>query len=137
MDNENRITDSLNGGAKPSTFEFAKSLRRNVTMQEQIMWKELKENKLGVKFRQQHPYGKYILDFYSHQVKLAIEIDGDSHNQAYQKEYDKFRTSELNRCGIMELRFSNNMVEDNLSYVLSEIKKVIDMRLAASRTLNP
>ena len=122
---KNDVRQRLHGGATPSTIEFAKQLRLNMTTSEKVLWDELKEKKIGYKFRRQHPYGKYILDFYCHELRLSIEIDGEIHSSKDQKKYDNFRTSELNRCNIKELRFTNDNVKNSLEVVLAKIKKEI------------
>jgi len=66
-------------GASPLIFERAKQLRNQVTHAEMIIWNYLRGNQCGYKFRRQHPVGNFILDFYCHQLKLAIEIDGSIH----------------------------------------------------------
>ena len=91
-----------------------------MTVSEKILWNELKENKLGVKFRRQHPYGKYILDFYCHKYRLSIEVDGGIHCDTEQKKYDKFRTQELERCEIKELRFKNSEIISDLELVRND-----------------
>ena len=63
--------------ASPDTFKKVKELRDNETPAEKILWTCLSENKLGVKFRRQHPIKWFIADFYCHKAKLIIEVDGD------------------------------------------------------------
>lgn len=65
----------------PKLKELAKSLRKNVTFSEVLLWNELKQKKmLGYDFDRQRPIEEYIVDFYSKDLMLAIEVDGDSHN---------------------------------------------------------
>lgn len=72
----------------------AKELRRNQTPTERKLWAKLRGKQLcGLKFRRQHPIGRYIVDFCCLARKLVIEIDGDSH--AFQVEYDRERTAYL------------------------------------------
>jgi very-short-patch-repair endonuclease len=109
-------------GAKPKNFQFAKQNRDSPTKCEAILWKALSNKKLaGFRFKRQHPVGKYILDFYCHKLKLSIEVDGMYHSNADQMEYDKFRSSELLRLGIQELRFSNREIEHSLNNVIDKI----------------
>jgi len=77
---------------------------------------------LGFKFRRQHPLDKYIADFYSHEAKLIIEIDGGIHNQLDSIEYDKNRSYELEELGIKVLRFTNEEVNESLGMVLDVIR---------------
>ena len=66
---------------KGDIFEVAKMLRKNMTKAELILWKRLKNRDLyKYKFRRQHPVDIFIIDFYCHEIKLAVEIDGDFHS---------------------------------------------------------
>ncbi len=98
---------------------FAKKLRKEQTKQEKLLWSKLRNNQLGVKFRRQYPIQGYILDFYSPELKLAIEADGGQHQK--NKEYDQQRTEFLNSIGVRVLRFWNNEITDNLELVLTKI----------------
>ena len=112
-------------GAEPIIFEYAKMLRRTPTHAEQVLWKYLNKNKIGVKFRRQHPISKYISDFYCHKWRLVIEIDGDYHFDSDQRNYDIFRTEELSNLGIKVIRFTNKQVLNDIDSVLEKIKKEI------------
>ena len=86
------------------------------------MWHYLRDRRLeGFKFRRQHPLQNYIADFYCHERKLVVELDGNVHNARDQKEYDGGRTYELNKVGIKVIRFSNEEVIMKIEMVLSEI----------------
>jgi very-short-patch-repair endonuclease len=101
---------------------FAKQLRQGQTDAERLLWQVLRGRNLkGFKFRRQHPVGGYILDFYCHDVRLAIELDGGGHNTADQKLYDEERTKALNGAGIKIIRFWNHDVLTSLESVLEEI----------------
>lgn len=105
-------------------IELAREMRVNLTTPEKILWEELKTKKLeGYRFRIQHPIHRYILDFYCHEKKLAIEIDGEIHKS--RKDYDEYRDEYLKSAGITTLRFKNEDVVSNLNYVLSEIKSYL------------
>ena len=69
-------------------------------MLKQILWGYLKTKSLGFKFRRQHPYSLYILDFYCHSLKLVIEIDGSIHEKEEVKENDKIRQQSLEIDGL-------------------------------------
>ncbi len=60
-------------------FAHARELRSELSVPEQILWKESKGKSLGVKFRRRHPIGPYIVDFYARDAALVVEVDGDSH----------------------------------------------------------
>lgn len=101
----------------------ARRLRREDTKVEKILWKELRGNKLGVKWRRQHPIDMYILDFYSPQINLCIELDGSVHNIKETKEYDSIREKYLKNRNIRILRFWNREVEKDLGGVLEKIRE--------------
>lgn len=67
-------------GASNIIFKNAKALRKRQTDAERLLWQQINEKKLGVKFRRQHPISFYIVDFYCHEVKLIIELDGGIHD---------------------------------------------------------
>jgi very-short-patch-repair endonuclease len=65
--------------APGETRDFARSLRRKLSLPEGLLWRAIKGRKLaGLHFRKQHPIGPYVLDFYCHEAKLAVEVDGQS-----------------------------------------------------------
>jgi cyclase len=66
-------------------------LRRKPTHEEKLLWQFLKVNKLGVRFKRQHPIWLYIADFYCHEIKLVIEVDGSIHNVKEVMEHDMIR----------------------------------------------
>jgi very-short-patch-repair endonuclease len=104
---------------KLNTVIKARYLRHEETKAEKMLWKELRNKKLGVKFRRQHPLDKFILDFYAPEIKLGIELDGSSHKD--NKEYDKLRTEYFESLGIKIIRFWNLEIENNLEEVLIKI----------------
>ena len=103
-----------------------RSLRNNAPKAEKILWQKLKSSRLnGYKFRRQHGFDKYIVDFYCPQLKLAIEIDGTSH--FYEKEEqkkDQNRQKIIESMGINFLRFTNTDIYENLNDVLNSITEV-------------
>ena len=115
-------------GASPSTKAMAAELRKNMTIAEKVLWQQLRKNQIdGLKFRRQHPVDIFILDFYCHERKLAIEVDGGIHNQIDQKEWDENRTYELNEFGIKILRFTNEDVIDGTKEVIKSIKEFLKL----------
>ncbi|MFA7061989.1 MAG: endonuclease domain-containing protein [Pedobacter sp.] len=93
-----------------------RALRVMMTDAEQMLWRFLRGRQVsGVKFRRQHPFGDYILDFVSLEIKLVIEVDGGHHN--LQAQYDKQRTLYLNSAGFQVLRFWNNEVIQEIEAV--------------------
>jgi len=116
-------------GTYSRNFEYARENRMKSTPAEEQLWTELKNKKLkGLKFRRQHPVGIFILDFYCHSAKLAIELDGGYHLSVEQKEYDSNRAAMLQEAGISEIRFSNSEILNNLSDVLEKIVNIIESK---------
>ena len=103
-------------------LEAARSLRCNLTDAELMLWYCLRRKQLGgFRFRRQHPFERFVLDFYCCEVKLAIELDGGHHNEPDVKARDSVRTELLSANGIKILRFWNNEVFSNLEGVLQKI----------------
>jgi cyclase len=117
-------------GAGSIIFKRAEQLRDRMTEAECLLWEELRNKKFPVKFRRQHPLGKYIADFYSHKLKLVIELDGNIHLKPEVKAYDKMREAEIKSLGLTVIRFKNDEVIYNLEAVLSEIRKLVDAFLS-------
>jgi very-short-patch-repair endonuclease len=108
-------------GTIPQVEQAARQLRQNLTPAEAKLWNALRNRQLsGLKFRCQHPVGRFILDFYCPSCQLVIEVDGEIHEQ--QTEYDKERTKHLQAYGYRVLRFSNQQILNDLPTVLVEIK---------------
>jgi very-short-patch-repair endonuclease len=82
----------------------------------------------SLKFRRQHPLGPYIVDFYCHQVRLVIEVDGGQHWDEEQRRYDARRTAYLQMKAIRVIRFSNDEVLKETEGVLEYIQQVIETR---------
>ena len=82
------------------------------------------QNRL-LKFRRQHPVDIFVLDFYCHELKLAIEVDGEIHLSTEVKAYDEGRTYELEKFGIKILRFTNNQIFENMDEVQGSILNII------------
>jgi very-short-patch-repair endonuclease len=117
----------LHQGAKPKVFTYARSLRKSSTRAEQLLWKEVRNKSLsGFKFRRQHPINGFIADFYCHECRLIIEIDGDIHNDPAILERDHERTNQLNALGIQILRFTNQQIFNEIAQVLSMIQTQIE-----------
>ena len=102
--------------------ERRRELRKNQTKAEEILWFELRHEKLGFKFKRQHGIGGYILDFYCSQKKLIIELDGGIHDTEENREYDEVRDKYFTELGYKVLRFKNVEVESEIEKVLEKIK---------------
>ncbi|GGE41049.1 very-short-patch-repair endonuclease [Pedobacter psychrotolerans] len=119
--------DELFKGANHKLFEFSKVLRKTATETEDILWQSLRKKQLnGFKFRRQHPLDKYIADFYCHEAKLVVEVDGEIHNTEENKEYDKSRSYEFKELGITVIRFTNEEVIENMKMVLEVIRRHLE-----------
>src|SRR5258705_7758637 len=117
---------NLHHGAKPSTFRNANKLRRSETQAEQKLWVLLRNRQLnGKKFRRQHAILNYVADFYCHESKLIIELDGNYHKSAEAAEYDQLRTAQLNEAGITVLRFWNEEIMNDPERVLERISDLL------------
>ena len=113
-------------GASPATLRIAADLRANMTTAEKILWERLRNKKCcNLKFRRQHPIGDFIVDFFCYDAMLAIELDGEVHNDDYQKERDYERTKILRELGIDIIRFKNHEVMGNIGDVIRSIEEVI------------
>ena len=112
-------------GASWIIHKQARDLRKRETKTEKILWGLLSNKKLGVKFRRQHPISQFIADFYCHELKLVIEVDGEIHLHQENIEYDKMRTSVFNDHGISVIRFTNREILKNPGEVLTAIEKLV------------
>jgi len=110
-------------GADSLIFQNAEALRNMMTPAEMLLWGHLKGNQLGTKFRRQHPLGIYIADFYCHQHKLIIELDGSIHDVPEVAANDIQRQTNLEAEGLKFLRFKNEQIFNQLENVLNTIKK--------------
>ena len=116
---------SMHCGAIRPLYQRARELRNNATHAEETLWGYLKTKPLGFKFRRQHPYSRYILDFYCHAVKLVIEVDGKVHERTDVKLNDEERQKVIEEDGMKFLRFSNEQILKSLEKVILEIEKLL------------
>lgn len=99
-----------------------RNLRKVLPEPERKLWYFLRNNQLhGYKFRRQYSIGRYVVDFYCHEARLAIEIDGDSHFTSQAQQYDEDRTAYLEAHNIQVIRFTNAEVMKNAEGVVSVI----------------
>src|SRR6218665_2623031 len=83
----------------------ARALRRSPTLAESLLWQQLRARPYGLKFRRQHPFGPFIVDFYCPAVRLVVEVDGDSHDMGDRPALDERRDLYLRENGFRVLRF--------------------------------
>lgn len=109
----------------PKLKEFAKKLRNNSTFTEVMLWNYLKGKQMrGYDFDRQRPIDNYIVDFYSKDLMLAIEVDGESHYGNEEKDVKK--DTRLKELGVTVLRFDDMEIKYSLEKVLEAIEKWID-----------
>jgi very-short-patch-repair endonuclease len=99
---------------------FAKKLRAHMTLAEVLLWKKLSRCQLGVRFNRQKPIGKWVVDFYCKELRLAVEVDGASHN--VKKSHDDKRQQELESLGIRFLRFWDCEIKNEIGSVIERIE---------------
>ena len=108
------------------TLQFARQNRKDATVEEDIIWQEIRNRKIGdYKFRRQHPIAGYIPDFVCLEKKLIVEIDGEYHNAEEQIKFDKARESWLKENGFTMIRISNFKVNNALNSVLEDIEQAL------------
>ena len=116
----------------------AKSLRREMTDVEKILWYHLRNRRLGgFKFRRQYPMGSYVVDFICVECKLIVELDGGQH--AEQTIYDSKRTAWIEKQGYKVIRFWNNEVTRQKDAVLERIARELHERedIACGKSPHP
>ena len=107
--------------------EKRRKLRNNMTNAEKLLWERIRNRQVKNKrFLRQYSVVKYVLDFYCPEIKLAIEVDGDTHYSEEEIEYDKLRQSEIENFGISFLRFKNEEIFGNTDKVILKIETFID-----------
>ena len=98
-----------------------------MTTCEKLLWERLKLKQIcGLRFRRQHPIIFFIADFYCHEARLVIEIDGEIHTQ--RREYDDGRSAEMEKYFIKVIRFTNSEVENNIDNVIRVIEAEVNNR---------
>ncbi len=113
--------------SRPSVYNISrlkyrrKELRHRQTIEEEMLWEELRNNKLGVKFRRQYSVLGYVTDFYCSKYKLAIEVDGSIHKNRIK--YDEFRKKSMDLLGIKTIRFWGSQVRSDIKSVLEIIEQ--------------
>jgi len=102
-----------------------RELRKEVTFCEKIMWLHLRKKQLKVRFLRQYSVDSYVIDFYSPEIRLAIELDGNVHDSPEQKKYDKTRQSYLEEFGISFIRITNDELMGNPNKAFDRIVEKI------------
>jgi very-short-patch-repair endonuclease len=119
-------------------LDLCRELRRQETPPEQALWQLLRGRQLlGLKFRRQHVLGRYVADFYCHEVSLIVELDGVVHQEQRQNEYDEVRGRDLDGMGLRVLRFGNEEVRHGAEGVLARIAEAAKAASLPSRGIRP
>ncbi len=99
-----------------------------MTEAEKLLWTELKNKKLGVRFLRQYSINEFVVDFYCPKIKLCVEVDGITHSSTEERENDRIRQQQIEEYIISFLRFTNNEVFGNMYYILDSLKsKIIEL----------
>jgi len=102
----------------------ARNLRRTLTRSEELLWERLRARRFhGLKVRRQHPVGGFVLDFYCEDLRLAIEVDGGSHDDPTVRNADRERQLALEGLGTWSVRIRAEATEAQVHSVLAEIEQ--------------
>ena len=107
--------------------DIARQMRQRPTRSEDLLWQRLRNRRLGgLKFLRQHPVGPSILDFYCHEKRVAIEVDGTVHQRQDIAQMDRARQELIEAYGIRFFRCSSAAVEQDIDSVLEGILKAAE-----------
>ncbi len=125
-DKTDRGSNYRGGFTFSGLIDEARELRKNQTKAEEIFWQLVRNRKyLNLKFRRQHQFGSYVVDFYCNEHKLIIEFDGEVHDTKEQQKHDSTRDKYLTSLGNRVLRFKNEELLNNPESVLERISAII------------
>ena len=114
---------------RSSEKDLRRRLRNQMPKAEALLWSKLKGKQLlGQRFRRQYSVGPYVVDFYCPTLKLAIELDGDSHYRDGAQENDARRQKYIESFQIQALRFLNDEIFENLDGVWQVIAQAVEQR---------
>ena len=123
----------MNKTNNPRLKPLAQELRRNMTKEERHLWYDFLK-KLPITFNRQKVIGSYIVDFYSAEAQLVIELDGAQHYEEESREKDIIRDAYLNSLGILVLRYTNIDFHKNFEGVCKDILIKISSRTEIDRS---
>lgn len=116
----------------------ARELRRKQTWAEKKLWRLLRERQFaGYKFRRQHPFGKYFLDFYCAEARLVLETDGGGHGHPEQQIHDAERDAFLRANGIEIKRIWNRKLLNELEWVRQDLWRLLQKRAPHPGNVQP
>ncbi len=128
-----RIMTKINNRRKFQPYR--QNLRNNITKSEVVLWKFIKGDRLGCRFRRQYGIGNFILDFYCPKLKLAIEVDGITHAEESVFIKDQKKQKYLENLGITVKRYNSNEIFNNLENILTDLE--VACKLVALPTATP
>jgi len=105
-----------------------RTLRQQATLAEDILWRFLRNSQLGFKFRRQFDIQSFIVDFYCHSLRLAIELDGWTHDGEKTKQRDNIKQQVLEKAGCKVIRFKNEEIYGDIEKTLNEITLTCKVR---------
>jgi very-short-patch-repair endonuclease len=110
----------------PILKDLAKKLRQQGILSEVLLWQKIKNKSLGCEFHRQVPIDNYIVDFYCHELMLAIEIDGNSHKNLDIQENDFVRQEALQKLGVNFIRFNDHDIKKSMNDVIRCLQSKIE-----------
>ncbi len=113
---------------KANLIPKAKTLRKNATPQENHLWYDFLKS-FPIRFQRQKSIGNYIVDFYCHEANLVVEIDGSQHYDENETHRDHLRTKELEKFGLVVLRYSNRDINTQFWSVCESIQYEVEARV--------
>ena len=120
---------------QPQLKQRRQEMRLNMTQPERKLWQLLRNNQMGYKFRRQHSIGNYIADFYCPELKLILEVDGESHFVDSKQSYDKIREYFMMELGVHTLRLKNDDVIKNIEGTHIYLQDQLRLRACLSSPL--
>ena len=112
--------------------QVAKTLRKNMTKEEKHLWYDFLRT-YPIRFLRQKIIGNYIVDFYSAEAKLVVELDGSGHYTEEGKQYDEERTAFLEEYGLKIVRIPNTEIQKNFRGVCEHIDLLVEQSLSHLR----
>ena len=110
----------------PALKLLARKLRKQGILSEVLLWQKIKNKSLGFEFHRQVPIDNYIVDFYCHEIMLAIEIDGNTHNFTEVQINDFNRQTKLEKMGVKFIRINDADVRFKMNDVIRAIENKIE-----------
>jgi adenine-specific DNA-methyltransferase len=112
-----------------SEISRARTLRSKATWAEKLFWSWVRDRRFhDYKFRRQHPVGKYTVDFYCEEARLAVELDGSMHGRPERVDFDRLRDEFLELQGITVVRFWNGQLRREKQYVRDKLFRLLHGR---------